>query len=274
MPTNRCLPPNCDVGHAAIHRKYGAILAAAFHLAPAAGLHHLAGLQMIGEVAIMVRAAELGHEYIDATARHLIWPVSEYRGRSGIDGDDRSPLVDGDDTVGHPVEHGVEPSLALAKRRRAALGFGAFKRRGVGLRMHAMQRLGQENRGCACGNERKRASQICRALNRSGPDADRQYGQGGGEQASRQAPKQRGQEHSREKDEECQRRVPSRPGKARPWPRPRQWRQRRSKAERRRDVRAKAAGPAEAAARAARRSAPPVRSGASQETAKAASYEP
>ena len=70
--------------------------------------------------------------------------------------------------------------------------------------MHAMQRLGQENHGCTCGSERKRPSQICRALNRSGPDADRQYGQGGGEQSSSQAPKQRGEEHGRKEDEECQ----------------------------------------------------------------------
>ena len=149
----------------------------------------------------MVLAAELGHENIDALARHFVRPVSEYRGRRRIDGDDRSLLVDGDDTVGHTVEHGVEPSLALAKLRGTALGFCAFKRGGEGLPMHAMQGLGQENHDRACGNERKRLSQICRALNRSGPNADRQYGQGGGEQASRQAPEERGQEHGREEDE-------------------------------------------------------------------------
>ncbi len=151
----------------------------------------------------MVLAAELGHENIDAMACHFFRAIAENRGHRGIDGDDRSPLVDGDDAVGHPVQHGGEPSLALAKRRGTALGFGAFKSRGEGLPVHAMQRLGQENHGRARGGERKRPGQICRALNGSGPNANRQYRQCGGEHASRQAPKKRGQEHSRKEYKKC-----------------------------------------------------------------------
>ncbi len=161
-----------DIAHAAIHREHGAVLAAAFDLPPAAGLLRLAGFHMFREVPIMRLAAELGHERVDAGARHLFRRVSENRSRRAVNGFDRSPFVDGHDAIRHPVEHGVEPCLALSKRRGHGLKFRALTRRGESPAMHAMQRPGQQNDGGACAKEGKHFGRIWRTLERDDPHAD------------------------------------------------------------------------------------------------------
>ena len=97
-----------------LHRELRAVLGEALDQPAVADDARFAGPEIIGNVAVVLRAVGLGHQHLDVVADHFLGSISEQvRGR-GAKRSYEAVLVDDD----HRLRHGVEDRTQMRLARR------------------------------------------------------------------------------------------------------------------------------------------------------------
>ena len=96
-----------------VGRKDGAVLAPAVDFAADADDVPLAGLLIVGQVAVVLVVIGRRHQHFHVLPDQLAGQVAEHPLRGGVDGVDRSLRVDGDDGVDRGIDHRAQALLGL-----------------------------------------------------------------------------------------------------------------------------------------------------------------
>src|ERR1700693_6229739 len=110
-------PAELHLANSEFHWEDGTILALRLHLPANADDALLAGLDVSGQVAVMVPLMRRGHEHSDVAPDHLTGSVAEQLFCGFAEVLDDAALVDRDDRVGGGLKNGAEPGLSLLKHR-------------------------------------------------------------------------------------------------------------------------------------------------------------
>ena len=97
-----------------LERKSLAVLAPSLHCADAADGAWLAGLFIAGDIAVMLGRVGLGHEIVDLASDNLISAIAEDSFRGGIEQDDATAPVDGNNRVLSSIDKTLEPIRVAA----------------------------------------------------------------------------------------------------------------------------------------------------------------
>ena len=116
MPVNMRLPRSSNSLTARSTGKSGAVLAAALDFAADADDVLFSGLQVPGQIAVVLFPVRRGHEHLDVLADHLLGGIAEHPFGGGIDRLDDAAGVDGDDRIRRGVQNGLEPFFAGPQR--------------------------------------------------------------------------------------------------------------------------------------------------------------
>ena len=85
-----------------------------------AGVHHgagLAGAQVTGEIAVVMRGVGFGHQHADVLADRFAGAVAQQLARCRVEAADGAPDIDRDDGVEGGVEHAVVDALEILQAR-------------------------------------------------------------------------------------------------------------------------------------------------------------
>ena len=99
-----------------VDRECRAVLALADDLAADADDLGLMGMQVVGEVAVVLPAIGRGHQHLDVLADHFFGAIAEQTLTRGIEHKDAAGGVDQDDPVDGSVYNRVQPRLFAAVR--------------------------------------------------------------------------------------------------------------------------------------------------------------
>jgi len=119
--------PHLDDRH--VEREGVPVLVLADHLAPATDDFLVAGLQVVGHVAVVLAAVRLWHEHADAAAHHLVRAIAEDARRRVVERLDDAPLVNGDDALSGSLDDSLQPRLVIAQRSLGQLLLGDVEQR-------------------------------------------------------------------------------------------------------------------------------------------------
>ena len=107
--------PQAELADRQIHREGRAVLAPPDHFPPDADDLRLAGLEVAGEVAVVLAVVGFGHQQLDVLADDLRGRKAEDALRRRVEGRDRATAVDGDDPVEDVVDHRAQPLHGLGR---------------------------------------------------------------------------------------------------------------------------------------------------------------